>query len=56
MLSSKEDKTTEEGKNPTRVTNVETLRPDGSREIHSSKEEIEDIYMEENKRKFFTDK
>ena len=36
----------------TRITKVETLRPDGSRETHSSKKEIEEICMEENKQKF----
>ena len=36
----------------TGVTKVETMRPDGSRETHSSKEEIEEICMEENKQKF----
>ena len=36
----------------TGVTKVETMRPDGSRETHSSKEEIEEICMEENRQKF----
>ena len=34
------------------ITKVDILRPDGSRETHSSKEEIEEICLEENKRKF----
>ena len=33
----------------TGITNVETLRPDGSRETYSSKKEIDEICMEENK-------
>ena len=36
----------------TEITKVETLRLDGSRETHSSKKEIEEICMEENKQKF----
>ena len=34
------------------VTKVETMMPDGSRETHSTKEEIKEICMEENKQKF----
>ena len=34
------------------VTKVETMMPDGSRETHSTKEEIEEICMEEIKQKF----
>jgi len=34
------------------VTKVDTMLPDGSRETHSTKEEIEEICMEENKQKF----
>ena len=36
----------------TGITKVETMGPDGNRETHSSKEEIEEICMEENKQKF----